>query len=40
MKKFNLNKTNFYIKKLGAARFNKVNNKTIYVTINLMETLH
>jgi len=36
MKKFNLNKKNFYVKKLGAARFNKVNDKIIYVTINLM----
>jgi len=29
MKKFNLNKKNFYAKKLGAARLNKINNKTV-----------
>jgi len=33
IKKFNLNKKNFYVKKLGAARLNKVNKKTINVTI-------
>jgi len=35
MTKFNLNKKNFYVKKLGAARLNKVNNKIIYNKFNV-----